>query len=439
MTDTRAQTKAGYILLALFFASVLAFLDRSLLNILIRPIRGDIGIDDIQFSLLQGASFSLVYAAFTFPLAWLSDQFSRKAIILISIVVWSAMAVLFGLANSFTWLLFARMGLAIGEASLSPASIAILRQIFPPERQAFAVALLTISLYVGGGLSMAIGGPVLTFLEQPAQADGLPFGLAPWRLLFIGCGALGALGFVLLLAMPDVKREPRPRSETSVREFLRLVGRDWAAVTAFLLAFCGVVSLVVVAAAWTPAIFLRAHGWSEQQTGLGYGLVYIVGGIIGALFSGRLVGLLVARGARDAVNSVLLVAALVAGVATALLGLASSGTVALGLAFVAMLAIGPLVALGSFAFQGMFPGAFSARAVALYFLTAGTVGTSVGPTAVPLLQKALGEGATLSQAYAIFSALAAIWAVAWLSIFMRVRRPQPAVLSAVAAEGSTGG
>ena len=78
MAMPTAHEKAQLILFALFLASVVAFLDRQLLNILIRPIRADIGIDDVEFSLIQGAGFSLIYAVFTFPMAYLADRLSRK-------------------------------------------------------------------------------------------------------------------------------------------------------------------------------------------------------------------------------------------------------------------------------------------------------------------------------------------------------------------------
>lgn len=338
--------RTGFTLFALFFASVLAFLDRQLLNILVGPIRTEVGISDVQFSMLQGMAFAVVYFAAAFPVATLSDRFSRKQVIVVSILAWSAMTLLFGLAGGFTLLLLARMGVALGEAGLSPASISILRQIYPEHRQSFAVAMLTVSVYLGGGLSMAIGGPALTALD--AHGGPLPFGLTPWRLMFVACAILGLVGVLFLLAMPEPKREPIPRGEVSLVEFLRAIGMQRGRVAAYLAAGTGLTAVVYAIMAWTPAMLMRSYGWSPARTGLVYGMVYIAGGIVGALLSGRLVGHIARRGSPDAVVVVMRWACLLVGAATMLAVVAPNGVVAIVLTGLAMIAVGALIALNAY-------------------------------------------------------------------------------------------
>src|SRR5690606_13177558 len=152
--------------------------------------------------LLQGASFAFTYAVASFPLAYLADRFSSKWVIICSVVAWSAMILVFGLATSFSFLVLARVGLALGEAGLSPAATRLFRQSYKPERQGFGVTLLTTSVYVGGCISMLIGGPTLAVLEQ--NMAHLPFGLAPWRLMFIACGLIGISAVLVLLLIPDL-------------------------------------------------------------------------------------------------------------------------------------------------------------------------------------------------------------------------------------------
>lgn len=425
MTRSTTAARAGFTLFALFVALTLSLLDRQLLNILIRPIRADLGISDLQFSMMQGAGFSLIYAFITFPLGYLADHVSRKKLIVASIIAWSLMALMFGLADSFLLLVLARMGLAIGEAGLTPASISILRQVFPVERQAFAVAVLTISVYVGGGLSMAVGGPALTALEL--HPNVLPFGLAPWRALVAACAALGVVAVALVAFMPDPQRQSQPRSEVSLGAFGRALRDRWGSVLSYLSAFVGTTALVIGMSAWTPALFIRRYGWNEQEIGLTYGIVYIVGGIIGALGSGRIVGWIERRGGANAPMLVCRVSMLILGAAGVGVGLAPNGGAALFFTALAMLPFGSLVALGSFAFQGMFPQAFSARAVALYLLVSGTLGTTIGPSAIPLIDQLLGRSDQLGDAYAIFTAAMTAWSWGWLSVFLRIqRKPVPA-------------
>lgn len=416
MTSSRFAT-AGFALFALFFASVLAFLDRQLLNILIRPIRADVGISDVQFSLLQGAAFALVYSLAAFPMAYVADRFGRKQVILASIVVWSAMTVLFGMASSFAWLLAARVGLAIGEAGLSPAAISIVRQIYPQERQSFAVAILTISVYVGGGISMTVGGPALAALES--HAASLPLGLAPWRLLFVACAVLGVIGVLLLALMPEPRQAAQTPATSSLAEFFRLLRLQQASVVAYLTAFVGLNALAYAVMAWTPAMFMRSHDWTERQIGLAYGLTFIIGGIVGALGSGRWVGQLLQRGSANATVKVIRIAALLLGTATLLSATVPDANVALAFTAVGMVAMGSLIALGAFGFQAMFPKAFSARAVAVYFLVPGTLGASLGPSAVPLLQRALGSGENLGLALGMLAIALSLWAAFWLGRLLR--------------------
>jgi len=416
MTSSRFATP-GFALFALFFASVLAFLDRQLLNILIRPIRADVGISDVQFSLLQGAAFALVYSLAAFPMAYVADRFGRKQVLLASIIVWSAMTVLFGMASSFAWLLTARVGLAIGEAGLSPAAISIVRQIYPQERQSFAVAILTISVYVGGGISMTIGGPALAALES--HAADLRLELAPWRLLFVACAALGLFGVLLLALMPEPRQAERTVAANSSAEFFRLLRLQRTSVIAYLTAFVGLNALAYAVMAWTPAMFMRTHGWTERQIGLAYGLTFIAGGIVGALGSGRLVGQLLQRGSAHATVKVIRIAALLLGAATLLSASAPDATISLACTAVGMVAMGALIALGAFGFQALFPKPFSARAVAVYFLVPGTLGASLGPSAIPLLQRALGPGENLGSALGVFAAALSLWAAFWLGRLLR--------------------
>lgn len=60
--------------------------------------------------------------------------------ILIGSTLWSIMAAACGMTNSFALLLAARMGVGLGEASLSPAVFAMLPDYFPKHRLGAAMA-----------------------------------------------------------------------------------------------------------------------------------------------------------------------------------------------------------------------------------------------------------------------------------------------------------
>ena len=410
------RSGARFTLFVLFFASILAFLDRQMLNILVEPIKRDLRIGDLQFSLLQGMAFSAVYCLASFPVAILADRFNRKAVILVSLLVWNAMTLVFGLSTSFGMLLVARMGLAIGEAGLTPAAISIIRQIYPPEKQSGAVAWIAFSLYAGGGLSMLVGGPALDAL---AAMDAPPLGLSPWRILFLGSFAIGVVGLGLVTTMREPKRPATPSTQASFRNFLAFVSERRAPVVCYLAAGIALNAIVYAVMSWAPAMLMRNHGWSTQQTGLAFGAVYMIGGGAGALIAGRAVPWLRSSEPAGSVVRLLRFACVLIGIALLFAAHAPDGTVAIVFLAFAMLGVGALVGVGVFGFQALFPAMFSARAVAVNFLVSGTLGASLGPSGVALLKGWMGgTDAATGPALGWFVAGAAFWAFLWLSAFL---------------------
>ena len=122
----------------LMLAYTLSMCDRMILSILFPDIKAEFGLSDTQLGLLGGISFALFYATMGLPIARLSDQHSRKWIIIVSLVVFSIMTALSGFAAGFISLLILRIGVGIGEAGVNPASHSIIADYFPPQRRAFA-------------------------------------------------------------------------------------------------------------------------------------------------------------------------------------------------------------------------------------------------------------------------------------------------------------
>ncbi len=122
-TAGRVDTAAShYVLGVLLLAYILSFIDRNILALLVGPIRQDFGIADFQFSLLHGLAFTLFYIFLGLPLGWLADRASRKWIITSGVFFWSIMTCLCGFTKGFGSLFVARIGVGVGEATLSPAA-----------------------------------------------------------------------------------------------------------------------------------------------------------------------------------------------------------------------------------------------------------------------------------------------------------------------------
>jgi hypothetical protein len=63
-----SQATARYALGVLVVATILAFLDRQVLSLLVGPVRRDLQITDTQISLLQGIAFVVFFAIAGLPI-----------------------------------------------------------------------------------------------------------------------------------------------------------------------------------------------------------------------------------------------------------------------------------------------------------------------------------------------------------------------------------
>lgn len=121
---------AWYVVSLLYLAYALAFVDRQIMAFLVGPIRADFHLSDFQFSLIQGLAFVLFYAFLGVPIARLADRHNRRNIIAVGVALWSAMTALCGLAGNYGQLFLARLGVGVGEATLSPSAISMMADYF---------------------------------------------------------------------------------------------------------------------------------------------------------------------------------------------------------------------------------------------------------------------------------------------------------------------
>ena len=116
IADTLVLKRRGLTLALLTLTYFFSFMDRQILAILLEPIKHDLSLTDTQLGLLSGLVFAVFYATLGIPIARLADRTSRRNIIAASLAVWSVMTALCGVAQNFTHLLLARVGVGVGEA-----------------------------------------------------------------------------------------------------------------------------------------------------------------------------------------------------------------------------------------------------------------------------------------------------------------------------------
>lgn len=186
-----------YVLAILFLGYVVNFIDRSILSLLLEPIKHDLLLTDSQLGLLGGLAFAMFYATLGIPIAALADRWSRVKVLSIAMIIWSAMTAVCGLANNFMMLLLARIGVGVGEAGASPPSHSLISDYFPVETRATALSIYALGIPFGSMVGNYVGG---------WGAD--QFG---WRMTFFLVGLPGI--FVALLIFTTLREPPRGLSE----------------------------------------------------------------------------------------------------------------------------------------------------------------------------------------------------------------------------------
>ncbi len=199
----KASPYAWYVLSVLVLIYVLNFVDRNILSILAEDIKADLGLDDSQLGFLYGTAFGVFYALFGIPLGKLADSWHRVRLMTLGLSIWSAMTALSGFARSFGTMSVARIGVGVGEATASPAAYSLISDWFPKRMRATALAIYSSGLYLGGGISLAIGGLIVKNWNSHFP-DGGPLGLVGWQAAFMAVGLPGLLlaGLVFTLREP---------------------------------------------------------------------------------------------------------------------------------------------------------------------------------------------------------------------------------------------
>lgn len=387
---------AWYVLALLTLAFVFSFIDRQILNLLVKPIQRDMGIGEKEMSLLMGASFAVFYTLMGIPLGRLADTWSRRWLVVWGIAFWSLMTAVCGLTNKFWQLALARVGVGVGEASLSPAAYSLIADYFPPERRSTAMGVYGMGIYVGMGMAMVLGGLVIKFAS--GQEDVLlPLlgEVRSWQVVFFIVGLPGLLVALLLLTIREPMRQgirKKVAADGSSAIAAPPLREVWDYMSAnrgtFLCLYFGLAMAALNgygAAAWIPTFFERRHGWSAGDTGLVFGLIVGICGTAGIVAGGRAADLLRRRGVGDANLRMALfgIAAWIPfGVAFPLV---TSGRWAAALLAPAMFFSSMPFGLAPAAIQQLLPNTMRGQASAIYLFVINLIGLGLGPTVVAVL------------------------------------------------------
>jgi MFS family permease len=377
--------------LLLALASIVSQFDRTIINLMVGPVKEAFALDDTRFGMLQGVAFGVFYVLACIPIGRLADRHARRIIIGIALALWSVFAMASGLARSYAQLFLMRIGVAVGEASLTPAGFSMLSDLFPPERLGRPMGAFLMSSPVGQGLAFIGGGALLQSLATSSVlATGPLASLAPWQAAFIIVGFPGLLlaPLFLLLREPERRRsqgEGTAERPLSMREVAAVVRERRTALVPMFAGFAFVPLVSYAFAIWTPALFERSYGWNPAQIGLSFGLIMLVFGTSGAYFGGYMNDLIARRGHLDAPLKVAAFGFVGCGVFGALAPLMPSAPAALLFLAPALFLCNMPYACAGAALQLIVPNRARAQVSALYITMTTLIGLGVGPLVVGLM------------------------------------------------------
>lgn len=284
-TEAALAKGAKYGLFLICVIQIFNYADRSIIGVLMQPIKQDLHLSDTQIGLISGFAYALFYAVAGLVLAYLADKYSRKWVIFCSIVVWSAMTALTGAAQNFTHLFLARMGIGFGEAGAIPSSNSLIADWFPPKKRSFAMALFGSCVFIGIMAGSILGGLV-------SQAYG-------WRWAFVAAGAPGLV--FALLALFTLKEPRRGESDgntkiekISLKESIKLLFTN-STYLALIASFAFQTFVVFSVVNWFPSYLARYHHMAQADIGLHFGISLGLGNAIGAIGGGYITNILVKR------------------------------------------------------------------------------------------------------------------------------------------------
>lgn len=378
--------RAWFTVVILLLAYVLSFIDRQILNLLVGPIRADLGISDTQMSLLMGLSFAIFYTVAGIPLGRVADSRSRRGLIAWGIFFWSLMTAACGLAKTYWHFVLFRIGVGAGEAALSPAAYSLMADSFPPEKRATAISVYSMGIYLGAGMAFLLGGIVITWANAKGDVTLPVLGvIRPWQLIFLVLGVVGALFSLVLLAI----REPtRKGVGAGVAVPLKDVGayllKIRKAVICHNFGFACLSFASYGASAWIPTFFIRTHGLTAGEVGIYYGSLVMMAGSLGIVFGGRLSDYLARKGYQDANMRVGLLSAVLTLMCNVVF-LVDNMTLLWVIMFFNVFTVAMPFGVAPAAIQEVMPNSMRGQASAIYLFVITLIGLGIGPTAVALV------------------------------------------------------
>ena len=180
-------SKLALVTLALSFATFMEILDTTIVNVSVPHIAGDLAVAANQGTWAI-SSYGLA-AAIAVPLTgWLAGRFGQVKCFSLSVLLFTLMSILCGMANSLPMLVAFRFMQGLVSGPMVPLSQTLLLSTYPPEKKGVALALWSMTVIVAPIFGPLLGGyitdqtswPWIFYINVPV---GIVAGIASWKLL----------------------------------------------------------------------------------------------------------------------------------------------------------------------------------------------------------------------------------------------------------------
>ncbi len=284
MNRNPSTRDAWPLLVFLTSLNILNFVDRQLITSLAPLLMQDLGLSRTEIGLLYGYIFIAFYTVMGMVLGNAADRFNRPRLMAMGLALWTALTAASGAARNFLHLTLARLLVGVGEATLTPAAVSLLSDVFPPKKRAFASGFYYAGVPLGAGASMLISGWM-------APRYG-------WRSCFYVLGLLGIVFVPFILFVKDPRRGaagnngamilPTPAGRLGAWEIYRELFQSLARTPALPLAILGgvIMNFALTATSLTLIWLTTERGFSYQTAAYVNGGIFTAAGILGTILGG---------------------------------------------------------------------------------------------------------------------------------------------------------
>lgn len=277
------------IVVLLFFATTINYVDRQVIGILKPFIAEDLGWTEVGYGYIV-MTFQIAYAIGLITTGRLLDRFGTRFGYTLAMVVWSIAGTLHAAARSIFSFSAMRFLLGMGESANFPAAVKTVAEWFPKKERALATGWFNIGSSVG-----AFATPVLV--------SGV-FSAFGWQWAFI---ITGSLGFIWIIFWLMIYQPPQKHSGLSKKEYDYILSDnepEQASKVSMKLLFRYRATYAIVLSRfitdwvwwfilfWAPDFLNRVHHVNIKELVVPLIVIYSLagaGGIAGGWFSSRLI------------------------------------------------------------------------------------------------------------------------------------------------------